>query len=297
MNLKNIKAKEADYTKYIVKGVLAGSLGLLALITACGSYAIIEGGTVGVVKRLGTIQPEHLSEGIHLKVPFVTSIAVVSTRVTKSDVQASAGTKDLQRVTVSMIVTYSLDPSKIVDIYRRLGSEDAVINNIISPANQETVKAATAKLNAEELLTKRELLKSDVLEDLRQRLAKEGVIVQDVSIAGIDFSDEFDKAIEQKQIAQQAAQQAKYLAEKATNEAAAVVEQAKGQATAELEKARGDAAATLERARAQAKAQELLRQTLTKEVLELKAIESWDGKLPQYMSGGTVPFIQIPSGK
>lgn len=289
-----LESKILPRLKYIIPGV---ALGLFGLVTACQSYTIVEGGTRGIVKRLGTIQPESLGEGIHLTVPFITTVSRVNMRVQKSDVSASAGTKDLQRVTVLMVVTYSLDPGRVVDIYRRLGSEEAVANNVIAPANQETVKAASAKLNAEELLTKRDLLKADVLEDLRTRLAKEGILVQDVSIAGIDFSDEFDKAIEQKQIAQQAAQQAKYLAEKATNEAAAVVEQAKGQATAELEKARGDAASTLERAKAQAKAQELLRVTLTKEVLELKAIERWNGQLPTYSAGGAVPFVQIPSGK
>lgn len=288
------ESKVLPRLKYIIPGL---ALGLFGLVTACQSYTIVEGGTSSIVKRLGTIQPDALGEGIHFTVPYITSLAHINMRVQKSDVQASAGTADLQRVTISVVVTYSLNPGQIVAIYRKIGSEEAVASNIIAPANQEVIKAASAKLKAEELLTKREQFKADVLEDLSARLAKEGILVQDVSIAGIDFSDEFDKAIEQKQIAQQAAQQAKYLAEKATNEAAAVVEQAKGQATAELEKARGDAASTLERAKAQAKAQELLRTTLTKEVLELKAIERWDGALPTYSAGGAVPFVQIPTGK
>jgi regulator of protease activity HflC (stomatin/prohibitin superfamily) len=275
-------------------GVLALVGFLLLVITTCSSIRVIEGGTRGVVTKLGTISSEPLGEGFHLVTPFITNVSVVNIRVQKSDVGATAGTKDLQKVAIKVVVNYSLDPARVVDIYRKVGTEEAVVTNIISPANQETIKASTAKLNAEELLTKREDLKMDIFEDLKARLSREGIVIHDASIADIDFSAEFDKAIEQKQIAQQAAQQAKYLAEKATNEAAAAIEQAKGVALAEIERAKGQAAAILEKAKADAEAQELLKRSLSKDILELRALEKWNGVLPIYStSGSSVPFIQL----
>jgi regulator of protease activity HflC (stomatin/prohibitin superfamily) len=277
-----------------IKLAITAVLGFLLLVTIYSATNIVEGGTRGVVTKLGTISEEPLGEGLHFTTPFITNVNIINIRVQKSDVGATAGTKDLQKVAVKVVVNYSLDPARVVEIYRKVGGEEEVVRNIISPANQETIKASTAKLNAEELLTKRDDLKADIFEDLKARLSKEGIIIHDASIADIDFSEEFDKAIEQKQIAQQAAQQAKYLAEKATNEAAAVIEQAKGAALAEMEKAKGQAAAILERAKADAEAQELLKKSLSKEILELRALEKWNGVLPVYStSGSSVPFIQL----
>jgi regulator of protease activity HflC (stomatin/prohibitin superfamily) len=159
----------------------------------------------------------------------------------------------------------------VVRIYREVGDEEAIIARILSPASQEMVKAACAEKTAEELLILRTDLREDILRTLTERLKIRGIIVTDVSIANLDFSDEFDKAIEQKQIAQQQAQQARFLSERAKNEADAEVARARGQA----------------------EAQRLLIQTLTPAVLQKMAIEKWDGKMPQVVSDAkTMPFLQ-----
>jgi prohibitin 1 len=248
-------------------GVAVGALLLLGYL----SVVIIEGGNRGVLVRLGTINEQVLGEGIHMVTPFVSQVYEMSIRIQKADIRGIAGTKDLQQVALDVVVNYYIDPNEIVKIYREVGNEEAIIARILTPASQEMVKAACAEKTAEELLILRTDLRETILETLTARLKVRGIIVTDVSIANLDFSDEFDRAIELKQIAQQQAQQARFLSERAENEAAA-----------EIAKARG-----------QAEAQRLLIQTLTPAVLQKMALEKWDGKLPQVVSDAkALPFLQ-----
>ena len=119
-------------------------------------------------------------------------------------------------------------------------------------------------------------LKDDIDNGLKARLATYGITLHDVSIVDLKYSPDFAAAIERKQVAEQQAKQAEYVALKATQDAKAVVENAKGQATA----------------------QNLLKSTLTKELLNMRAIEKWDGKFPQVLGGnGALPFINISTEK
>lgn len=248
-------------------GVAVGLVLLLGYL----SVVIIEGGNRGVLVRLGSINEQVLGEGVHLVTPFVSQVHEMSIRIQKADIRGVAGTKDLQQVTLDVVVNYYIDPNAVVRIYREVGNEEAIIARILTPASQEMVKAACAEKTAEELLILRTDLRENILKTLTERLKVRGLLVTDISIANLDFSDEFDHAIEQKQIAQQQAQQARFLAERAENEAAAEVAKARGQA----------------------EAQRLLIQTLTPAVLQKMAIEKWDGKMPQVVSDAkALPFLQ-----
>ena len=295
-------AKKAAEDKVLMKRIaIIGSsvVGTLFLgITTCSSAVIIEGGSRGVLTKLGKIDEQPLGEGFHVVIPFVSRVEKINLRVNKVEVQASAGTKDLQSVNMKVAVNYTIDPSKVVQIYRKVGDARAVADNIVAPINQEVIKSNASLLDAEELLTKRQLLKTKILEDLTQRLSTEGIIVQDASVADIVFSEEFNKAIEAKQIASQNAQKARYLAEQATNEAAAAIAESKGKAESAIEISKGRASAVLTEAQAQAKANALLRESLTPALLQKLAIEKWDGAYPTTVLGDkTVPMIQIHSSK
>lgn len=134
------------------------------------------------------------------------------------------------------------------------------------------MKAATANKTAEEIITKRNDLKQEIDNNLKDRLANYSILIDDVSLVDFTFSPEFSKAIESKQIAEQEAKQAEFIALKASKEAVGEVNRARGQA----------------------EAQRLQRQTLTKELLQKQAIEKWDGRFPTVMSGnGALPLINI----
>lgn len=236
-------------------------------------FAIVNAGERGVVMRFGKVQDVILDEGIHPVMPIVTSVKRLSVRVQKNDISARAASKDLQDVTTDVAINWHIDPAQVNTVFQRVGSQDQIVDGIITPAVSEVVKAATAKKNVEEILTKRTELKDEIDNQLKKRLAAYGLLVDDVSLVNFVFSPEFNKAIEAKQVAEQQAKQAEFVALKAKK----------------------DAEAEVNRARGQAESQRLQRLTLNAELLQQQAIEKWDGKFPTVMGGnGTLPFINIP---
>ncbi len=232
---------------------------------------IIGAGKRGVVfNAVSGIENRILGEGTHFRIPFLESITSVSVRVQKTDVKAEAASKDLQTVTTDIVVNWHLDASNVNKIYQQVGDEETVTDRIIVPAVSEVVKAATAQNTVAEVLGKRAELKSQIDKLLSERLAPYSVILDDVSIVNVNFSPEFNKAIEEKQVAQQEAERALFRAQQASAEAQATINTAKGEA----------------------EANRLKQQSLSPELLQLRTIEKWDGKLPQVSSQAT-PIINL----
>lgn len=246
----------------VIKLVGAGFGALLLLIILFASFAIVSAGHVGVVTRFGAVN-RVVNPGINLKIPIIEGIAMMETRTQKEQVDAKAASKDLQEVASTIALNYHLRAEKAVVVYQNIGREYK--ERIIDPAIQEAFKATTAKFTATELITKREAVKKEALNHLRERLSVFNVVVDDFNIVNFEFSEDFNTSIEQKQVAQQNLERAKVEAETATT-----------------------------RAEGQASAQQILRNSasLTPEYLQFLAIQKWDGKLPNATSG--TPFINIP---
>ncbi len=259
------------------KTALYISGGIVLLLTAIlfRPFVIVNAGERGAVMQFGKVQSKVLDEGIHFIVPVVTSVKKLSVRVQKNDVNAEAASRDLQDVKTDVALNWHIDPLRVNEVFQRVGDETEIVNRIISPAVSEVVKAAAAKKNAEEIITKRTELKQEIDNQLKKRLEAYGVIVDDVSLVNVSFSAEFAKAIEAKQIAEQEAKRAEFIALKAKQEAQAEINRAQGQA----------------------EAQRLQRLTLTPPLLQQQAIEKWDGRFPMVMGGsGALPFINIDTG-
>lgn len=245
---------------------------VLFLIFVFLPVTVIGPGERGVVFNNQTgLEDRILSEGMHFRMPLVESVTSVSIQVQKNDVKADAASKDLQTVNTDVVVNWHMDAGKVNKIFQNIGDEKAVVDRILTPAVSEVVKSVTAKYNAEELLTKRTNLKSDIDEQLRSRLLTYNILLDDLSITNIAFSPEFNAAIEAKQVAEQQAKQAFFLTQKAENEASASIAQAKGIA----------------------ESQKLVQQTITPELLQKMAIEKWNGVFPQYVGGG-LPLPTLP---
>jgi regulator of protease activity HflC (stomatin/prohibitin superfamily) len=211
----------------------------------------------------------------------ITQVVPVVTRVAKVEQESSASSKDLQIVKSKIALNYRIDPAKASKIYQDLGPQFP--DTIVEPALQEAIKAATAKYTAEELVTRRAEVAQQMEADIKERLSSRDIIPTDLNIIDFQFSPEFNDAIEQKQVALQAAQRAK-------NE----LERVKLEAQQEEAKAEGVALATLAKARAEAEGQKLLRETVTPELLQLRALEKWNGILPVYTGGNApLPFIGV----
>lgn len=265
--MKTVQRVQYNLALYIVGGIV---FTIAALILR--PFAIVGAGERGVMMRFGKVQNAVLDEGIHPILPIVTSVKTLSVRVQKTDLKADAASKDLQSITTDLAVNWNVDPAKVNQVFQQIGDEEEIVTRVLSPAISEVLKAATSKKTAEEIITKRTELKTEIDNSLKKRLEPYGVIVRDVSLINFGFSPEFSKAIEAKQIAEQEAKQAEFTVKKATQDAQAQINRAKGQA----------------------EAQRLQRQTLTPEILQQQAIEKWNGQFPTVMGGGgTLPLINI----
>lgn len=214
---------------------------IVGVFTLLGSYGTVGPGERGVRITMGAVGAEVLGEGPHFKLPYFSSIQTMSIRVHKSEDTSEAATKDLQRVGAKVAFNWTVNPESVGKMLREVGTAESIENNIIAPAVSEVLKAATAKLTAEEVLTKRMELKATIDEMLIKRLSSYGLIVKDISLVDLSFTKEFNHAVEQKQVAEQEAKQAEYVALKATQDAIAAVNTAKGQAEAVLVNARAQA--------------------------------------------------------
>jgi regulator of protease activity HflC (stomatin/prohibitin superfamily) len=248
---------------------IAFIVALVVLFISAGPLVIVGAGYRGVVMNFGKVQDDILDEGLHWRIPVMTEVRQLSVRVQKTDIIAQVGSKDLQDVRLDVAINWHIDPKRVNGVYQNVGDEIQVVNRILNPAVGEVVKAAAAKKNAEEILTKRPELKAEIDAVLDERLATYGIVLDSVSLLDVQFTKEFAEAIEQKQIAEQEAQRAVYIAQKAEREAEAEVNRARGRA----------------------EAQNLLQKTLTPEVLQNKALEAWDGKFPLIYGGSALPLI------
>ncbi len=266
------KMSPINKIKYISIGLLA----LIAFIIFWGCFYTVDSGQRALVLRFGQVQ-EVVSDGLHLKMPFIERVILVDVRTQKSHAPASAGTKDLQTVTTEVALNYHLNANTLQDTYTRFGLD--VESKVIEPRIQEIVKAVIARFSAEELLTRRDSVKQEIAIGLRTSLANYNINVEDIQITNFSFSKAFDEAIEAKQTAEQNALKAKNDLDRIKVEA----EQKIAMAQAEAETIRIQAQAIKEQG--------------GEEYVKMKAIEKWNGVLPQYTGGGTMPFISVPAQK
>jgi regulator of protease activity HflC (stomatin/prohibitin superfamily) len=254
--------------------LIIGIILLLFLFTR--PWVQVGAGERGVVLNFGAVEEKVLGEGLHFRIPVVQTVALMDVKVQKSLTNAAASSSDLQEVSSEVALNYHIIPDKANVVYQTIGVNFK--ERIIDPAVQEVVKAVTARYTAEELITKRPAVSEAMRANLSDRLLEHNIAVDAFSIVGFSFSKIFMEAIESKQTAEQLALKARRDLERIKIEA----EQKITAATAEAESLR------LQRANISPDLIELRRIEAN-----LKAIDKWNGILPQVTGGGAVPFIGI----
>lgn len=234
-----------------------GLLVLLVLIVIFSSYTIIDPGHRGVVIMLGRVEDTVLSEGFHLVLPpMVRRVVQMDVRTKKLEVTTEAATFDMQAMQVTVVLNYHPMPGEASELYREVGTDYESI--IITPALHESVKAATAQLRIDKVLSERSQLKEVVRDSLSERLARNNIVVDEVSLANIQFSDEFDAAIEQKQVAEQRALAKEYELQAARKDVEIQLALAEGEKQAAIIAAQGRAESRRVEAEAEAEALALI---------------------------------------
>ena len=179
-------------------------LSLLAATSVACTPHTVPAGHVGVQTVWGAVQDDVLGEGLYWETPGK-AVIDMDGRVQKKQADATASSKDLQVVTVIIALNYRIDTSQAVHIYQDIGTLGQVEHTIIDPVLQEAVKTATARYNAEELITKRREVKDAIADYVRERLTASNLTVTDLSIVNFQFDSKYQDAIEAKQVAEQKA--------------------------------------------------------------------------------------------
>jgi regulator of protease activity HflC (stomatin/prohibitin superfamily) len=215
--MKHSISGSADATQLAGKFAPLLVIVILLLVAAAGVFVTVDAGTVGVVKRFGAVKDVALPEGLHFKMPFAEEVVPMTTRLTASEAKATAASRDLQIVTTDVTTTYAINGALAPLTFQRVGTPEKIAATIVNPAVQESVKAVTAKFTAEQLVTQREVVKQQIQQaieafintTLGEKDVEGALNIANVAITDFKFSEEFNKAIESKVQAEQAALQAK----------------------------------------------------------------------------------------
>lgn len=265
-----------NYSDKELASKFIGPIFIVALIFMgfFSSYYIVEPGEVAVKTRLGAVVGSY-SEGLHFKIPAIEEIVKFSIQIQRADIKTQAFSKDLQTVNSYLVVNHRIQKDTVESVYRNLGK--GYVKNIVDPMVQERFKSIVAKYSADAIITNRSALVSELNSVVKETLNTKQIIVTDISIVDLDFSSQFLKAVEDKQVAEQQALMSEKL----------------------VEKAKKDGDQQIAKARAEAESLRMQREAVTPNLIELrkveaqiKAIEKWNGVLPYY-SGGPVPFITV----
>ena len=272
------KAKEAvDSVLRRVPVLVPVIIGIIIVILMFfRPFVQIGAGERGVVLNFGAVQDVVLNEGLHFRVPIMQDVIPVDVKVQKSESEAAAASSDLQDVSSKVALNYHIIPDKANVVYQTIGI--SFKERIIDPAVHEVVKAVTAKYTAEELITKRPAVSDAMKTALTERLMIHNIAVDAFSIVGFSFSKIFMEAIESKQTAEQLALKAKR----------------------DLDRIKIEAEQKITAAKAEAESLRLQRANISTDLIELrkieanlKAIEKWNGIMPQVTGAGAVPFIGV----
>jgi prohibitin 2 len=249
---------------------------ILVFFLFLSPFVQVGAGERGVVLNFGAVQENVLGEGLHFRIPIMQKVAIMDVKVQKAVTDATSASADLQDVTSSVALNYHVVPDKANVVYQTLGVEFK--ERIIDPAIQEVMKAVSARYSAEELITKRAAVSEAMRANLAERLLPNNIAVDAVSIVAFSFSKVFTEAIEAKQTAEQLALKAKR----------------------DLDRIKIEAEQKITAAKAEAESLRLQRANISPDLIELrkieanlKAIEKWNGILPQVTGGGAVPFIGV----
>jgi len=294
---KSNKTPEGEPLEYVGRDLVTSSKKLViiaALVTfiviilvISESVVIVQAGHRGVVLYLGAVENRVLGEGVHFVIPFAEQVIPLEVRTLKYQAEATAASNDLQQVQTVIALNYHLNPADVNKVYQQLGPDYA--DRVIAPTIQESVKASVAKYNAEELITKRAIVKDVIANTIRNSLSAKDIVVETIFITDFKFSDAFSSQVEDKVVAFQ-----KYLTELNNLRGIQVVAnqtvvQAQAQAKANIAKASGESQAI-----------KIITSQLRQDpqYLQWQAINRWNGQLPFSLGGqGAVPFFQLPQSQ
>lgn len=246
-------------------------LGVFVVMVIFSSFYTIKSTERGVLSTFGKISSTAIEDGLHVKIPFIQTIKKVNIQQKKFDGKENSYTRDVQTSEVQYTINYDLVRENVHNLMKNVG--DDYHNRIVVPFIRSAMKESFGNFAATEIVENRDAVRREIENTLRHTLDSNYFINIQFQLVDIDFDDDFEKAIKEKQVAEQNALKAK-------NVTIQVEEQAKQTKI----KAEADAEAI----RIKAKALES-----NPKLVEYEAVQKWDGKMPTYMMGNSLPLINL----
>lgn len=255
----------------------------------------------GVVTRFGSIV-RTAEPGFNFRIPVIEAVHIFPVNIQSLVVDnVQTYTIDNQQLTARININFSIPPDGVVNIYKNVPDYQVRLQTMVI----DRFKNALGKLNVVDVTKNRADIAASIFNNIKdesQRLY--GLTVVDLQIINIDYTNEFEQATERAMTAKAVVEQREQEKRQAEVEAAKAAIIAKGEANAKIEAAKGEAEAKLAIARANAesirmeglaRAEALKAQSsvVTKELVDMKKAEQWNGQLPAQMLGGTIPLMQI----
>lgn len=248
----------------------------LVLIVLWNGFAVIPAGNVGVVLRFGAVNGE-VGEGLHMLLPFVDQVEIISIQVQKFEDEFETFSKQQQNVYIKIAVNFTVDKNNIQNAYRQFGNLEKMTDKVVAPSVNQVIKSIIPNYPTDQIHLNRDKIRNEIKKRLNESLkemaiedagGKEGKLFipinyTDVNLVNIGFSKEYTDAIERKQVAEQEVLRAEYKRQEASKNKEIAQINAEGK---KIE-------------------QQLVNQSLTPAILQNRWIEKWNGILPQVMSG------------
>lgn len=253
-----------------IGGLVLMLAGAALLLQACG-VKTIDTGHRGVKTRFGKVVSDSLPEGLYFYNPVTSDMVEMDTRIQKWEADTQAYTRDVQQAKIHFTMNYRLDPTKAHVVFETVGRDWA--EKVVSQVVVEEIKREIGQYEAVELIAKREEAARGIERLAIKNLAPRHVIVTGLQLTNIDYTEEFERAVEAKVVAQQRAIEEQ-------NRTRQIEEQARQKVLS---------------AEAEAKSIQIRAQALEQNarLVELEAVQKWNGQLPYYMAGNSVPFINL----
>ena len=269
---------------------------LIALIVFFRCTVQIDTGYTAIVTTFGKVEDYTMEAGFHLKSPFQ-EVILMDNREQKTPFSTQAFSSDIQQVDIVGSINYAINKSTAMTLFKEVGTD--YFNKLVNPRMLENTKAVFSKYTAENLVSAREQLSIQIRDNLSREMERYGISIISVSIENIDFTDAFTDAVEAKQVAAQRKLQAEIEQEQKTMETQQQAERQKIEADAKaaVVKINADAEAysTRVKAQAEAEANKKIAESLTDNLIQFTQVNTWNGQLPAYVSGGAAEALPVLS--
>jgi regulator of protease activity HflC (stomatin/prohibitin superfamily) len=266
------------------KPVSRGGITLLVVVVVAVALSTVSAGLVfidpdqrGVV--ISAVAPKGyrelaLTPGLHWVIPFAENVVqypisrqtytmsvAPSEGAVKGDDSITARTADGQQIYVDASVIFSIDPDKVIQVH--IQWKNRYTDDLVRAQARGVIRDVVSQYKVEEVVTSKRFEMAEKLRTtLETKLSDNGLVLIDFVLRNITFSPEYAASVEQKQIAEQTAQQAKFVVEQKRQEAEQARQVAQGSADAAVIASKGAAEARVIQAQAEAQSLELISKAL-----------------------------------